>query len=465
MQLEAAQQDLLSEYLCHFALLIGDKRTGVTFSEIIKGIINAGSLVCERIAAHSAVLTAVKNGSQRVIRFVKGESVKRSQVDAGSLTAELRRRGVAQLSESDVDEVWLILDGSDLRKPYAREMPNLMLVQALNGKLVPGYRTLNVLGLTPERRAILYHHLFSSKEKDFVSESAEVQRALCTVSQALQPLKERMAVTWIMDRAFDDVAVWRTIWEQDEHLVCRISHTERLVEVQDAEGHWIAGHIKDARQRLRLMAKAQTEMVVRRGRQRKAKRQPVPVEIRACPIRLTYQTNVRREGPGQTVHKTLWLVEVRLLGTNLEPWLLITDWPVTDAKSALRTFRMYRQRWAVEDSFKFTKQCLGWEDVQLLDLSGIRTLVALGWVAAGFLYELGVTLEWPEVQLLARLGGWTQRPDHKPGKIVLTRGLRRLMDMLVTEAFLNQYIAEHGALPPRIAAFLGGYPRPPDNYD
>jgi hypothetical protein len=158
------------------------------------------------------------------------------------------------------------------------------------------------------------------------------------------------------------------------------------------------------------------------------------------------------------VHKTLWLVEVRLLGTNLEPWLLITDWSVSDAKGAPRIFHMYRQRWAVEDSFKFTKQCLGWEEVQLLDLSGIRTLVALGWVAAGFLYELGVTLEWPEVQLLARLGGWTQRPDRKPGKIVLTRGLRRLMDMLVTEAFLNHYVAEHGVLLPRIAAFLGGYP-------
>jgi hypothetical protein len=61
---------------------------------------------------------------------------------------------------------------------------------------------------------------------------------------------------------------------------------------------------------------------------------------------------------------------------------------------------MYRQRWAVEDSFKFTKEILGWEEVQLLDLEGIRTLLALAWVAAGFLYELGVTLEWEEVRLL-----------------------------------------------------------------
>jgi hypothetical protein len=49
----------------------------------------------------------------------------------------------------------------------------------------------------------------------------------------------------------------------------------------------------------------------------------------------------------------------------------------------------------------FTKERLGWEEVQLLDLTGIRTLVALSWVATGFLHELVVTLEWPEVHLKA----------------------------------------------------------------
>jgi hypothetical protein len=35
-----------------------------------------------------------------------------------------------------------------------------MQVPVLDGKgLVPGYRTLNVLGITPERRGILYHRL------------------------------------------------------------------------------------------------------------------------------------------------------------------------------------------------------------------------------------------------------------------------------------------------------------------
>ena len=34
--------------------------------------------------------------------------------------------------------------------------------------------------------------------------------------------------------------------------------------------------------------------------------------------------------------------------------------------------------------------------MQLLDLRGIRTLVALGWVAAGFLFDLGVSFDWVE---------------------------------------------------------------------
>jgi len=209
----------LVEYLGPFEGLIGDKRTGQTFREVVRGIINAGSLVCQQIAAHSPVLSAVKDGAQRVIRFATGESTKRSTIDAEHLVEALGKRGVAQLSEAETDQLWLIADTSDLRKPYANEMPDLMQVKDLDGQWVPGYRTLNVLGVTRGRRGILYHRLFSSEADDFVSQPLEVQRGLQQVSQAVGPLKERMAVSWIMDRGLDDVAVWRTIWEQQEHLV------------------------------------------------------------------------------------------------------------------------------------------------------------------------------------------------------------------------------------------------------
>ena len=97
-----------------------------------------------------------------------------------------------------------------------------------------------------------------------------------------------------------------------------------------------------------------------------------------------------------------------------------------------------RERDGVEDAFKFIKQSLGWEEVQVLALEKIRFLVAMAAVAAGFLFSWGVTLEWEAVQLLARAGGWIPKKDTKPGKIILSRGLRRLLDFLAMRSILKQ---------------------------
>ena len=108
-----------------------------------------------------------------------------------------------------------------------------------------------------------------------------------------------------------------------------------------------------------------------------------------------------------------------------DPLLLATPLPLP-----ARTLRTcYPERWPVEDAFKVGKQCLGWEDVQLLAYEAVR--------------------------LLARLGGWEARAKRAPGKLVLTRGLRRLLDLFATEAILADEVRQHGGLPPRIAALLG----------
>ena len=76
-------------------------------------------------------------------------------------------------------------------------------------------------------------------------------------------------------------------------------------------------------------------------------------------MHLPCDANVRRPGDQAVTVQLLWLVEVRLVDTNLEPWLLLINWAVADEPNALRIFRMYRQRWVVEDSCTFTKECLG----------------------------------------------------------------------------------------------------------
>ena len=391
--------------------------------------------------------------------MAKGETTKRSDLNARHLAARLQSVGVSQLAEEE--EVWAIVDPCELRKPYARRMESLMKVRSLEkGKTVPGYRTLNVLGVgRGGKRGVLYHRLFSSREKGFRSESAQVQEALRSVGEALADKRGR--VTYIVDSGFDDIALWASVWEQGNHLVCRLKHRERWVERWQG-GAWRQVKVEEAALGVRELARLETEMEVRKRGQRAAKVQAVEVVVSACLIRVSYQPGMREGTLGEVKTKEVWLVEVRIEDTSMEPWLLLTDRPVEDEGGAWTVFRMYRQRWAVEDAFKFTKEVLGWEDVQLLNLEGVRTLVALGWVAAGFLYELGVSLEWPEIRLLARLGAWEERPNRPPGKIILTRGLQRLLDNMATNAILADEIRRHGALPPRIAALLG-ISQPPDN--
>jgi len=463
MKWELAWNDPFTLYLEPYATLIGDRRTWVTFTETVKGIVGSGSLVCQRIASHSPILGAVKKGAQRIIRMVSGVSTKRSpKLDADHLTAQLRTQALAHLAAAPSDELWLLADGSDLRKPYATAMPALMQVRALNGTLVPLYRTLTVVGVTPHQRGVLYHRLFSSTAADFVSEPHEVQQALTTVGQAIAPLQAERAVSWIMDSGFDDIAVWRTIWEQQQHLLCRLCHTDRLVEVPSREGGWQECSIAQARTHMRRIAQTSTTVELAEPGTRRKRAQAVQAEIWATPRSLSYATNVRRPGPGIQLTRRLWLVEIRLPGTKLEPWLLLSDWMVETGEQGIRILTMYRQRWGVEECFKWTKECLGWEEVQLLDLQGIRLLVALAWVAAGFLYSLGISLDEASVQLLAKLGGWEQRANRPPGKITLTRGLRRVLDLLSTDALLQAHYREHGPFPPQLAAFLHGW-RPKDD--
>ncbi len=123
MDWHATWDDPFSTYLTHFDSLIGDARTCTTFTETIKGIIAAGSLVCQRIAAHSPVLGTVHHGAQRVLRMVTGESTTRSHLDATSLTAKLREHAVEHLATSPGTELWLIADGSEFARPTHRPCP------------------------------------------------------------------------------------------------------------------------------------------------------------------------------------------------------------------------------------------------------------------------------------------------------------------------------------------------------
>jgi hypothetical protein len=321
-----------------------------------------------------------------------------------------------------------------------------MRVKALDGKWVNGYQTVNVLGLGEgEARGLLYHHLYSSAEPGFDSQNREVAQAIRETEVALSTFGG--AKTWVVDRGFDNDDVWWQVWEADSHLVCRVYHLERLVEWQAPDGVWHERYLDATFKHLVPLARVETKLEVRLVGQKRAKKQRVTATLSAVPLRVYHPTDKTRTKP-------VWLVKVAIDNAVSDPWYLLTDWPVTDEASIVRIFRFYCRRWAIEDTFKFIKTCFGAEEVQMLALDAVRTLVAFAWVAAGFLFHLGLTLDAAEVRLLARLGGWEERHNRPPGKSILTRGLHRLLDLLATEAILQDHIQLYGDLPPFIRRLL-----------
>jgi hypothetical protein len=93
----------------------------------------------------------------------------------------------------------------------------------------------------------------------------------------------------------------------------------------------------------------------------------------------------------------------------------------------------------------------------MLNFEAVRRLVAYGWVAAGFLFHLGLTLEQPEIRPLAVLGGWEERKNRPPGKQVITRASERLIDQASSEAILLKHLKEYGDLPPFFKRLLVAY--------
>lgn len=341
-------------------------------------------------------------------------------------------------------------------------MPYLMQVRDLDEQLVPGYRTLNVIAMTPGQRDLLYHHLFSSQAPDFLSEPAEVQQALQTVSQALNRLKESKTVTWLLDSGFDDLAVWRTIWEQQEHVVSRLYHTDRKVAFQDRQGEWHESDIAVAVSQLRSAFLCRNELRGQAGQTSAAQKATSAGRTGglsvATDLSEQYAPQRRRPKPHARGVASASARTGRRVGVLAAADRLARDY-CRASPAHLSHVSTTLERGRLLQVFEKLPG-LGRGASPRSGSHSHLTVVALGWVAASFLFNLGVNFEWEEVQLLAKLGGWEPHKDRTPGKIILLRGLRRLLEMLSTQAMLSDYALAHQGLPPNIAAFLQKEPPP-----
>ncbi len=210
-----------------FQPLFRDRRLFQGFSTTLQGILASGGLRLSHIARCAPGTTCTEHAERRLRRLVHHQNA-RADLRPARLTQMLTDLGARRMVGSD--EVLVILDESDLRKPHSEHLEYLDQVRSLQGTPIRGFHTLTALGIASTgTRALLYQTTFSTLAPGFQSKNSEYRAAVLAVKNALAQQGVTRLI-WVLDRGFDTIDFLRFLHQQGQLFVVRAAHLDRRVQ-------------------------------------------------------------------------------------------------------------------------------------------------------------------------------------------------------------------------------------------
>jgi hypothetical protein len=349
--------------------------------------------------------------------------------------------------------VVVIHDGSDIRKPESEKLEALGWVKDLDGQWIRGYGSFNsvLVDISSAKLELLRCTPYSNGDPLFVSkqeakdyEQGQLKDArrrkeiealleskqhynletitrdhIASVHQAIKAASADCLIIHVLDRGFDDEALFDYITDLGDYFVIRMrKHRkdeagEKLM-VKDLEAEMVKDYEKVVfNEKTYLKAQGHFEWGQWKG-------------YGITRVRFTTQR-------GAAIFK--------------EPLLLVSNLEIKGMLMAELIFELYMHRAKIESVFRFLKQVLGWEEFLVRDWETIKNLIAFGFYMGGFFFEIEHELtKDPTVQWLAQLGG---------GKGKVTRGfvMKGLAQLLVVEK-VNRFRKENNISDEQVQAVL-----------
>lgn len=313
--------------------------------QIIWGVLTSGSCHLSKIARLLNETTSIKKIVDRLSRNLHGFC------DHGLLTENYINMIKPYIKDTSV----IIIDGSDITKPYSKKSECLCTVRdGSRGSYGQGYHTLGAVIVTKSGLAPtpVYDKIYSSTEDSFVSEDREVLDCLCFLSKHFSKSNVR-----VFDRGYDNHTYYAYLIAQQEKFVIRAKKNRNvLYRGQSINILELAKRYK-GRYALRFT---------------KARYKTVDVKISIVPIGLPCKPNT-----------PLYLVLCHGFGSV--PMMLITNVIGVERSVAVTTAKIYLMRWRIEEFYKFKKQQFVFEDFRVRSLQSIRNLNMLLTMAIGLL--------------------------------------------------------------------------------
>jgi hypothetical protein len=272
------------------------------------------------------------------------------QLDRQELWEEMTSK-ILRMSRGKIgDKTLLIVDTSDISKPYAKKMEYLARVRDGSKKeLADGYWTMHVIGGESGSSEMipLYSRLYSAEAPDFEGENSEILKAVRTVCVGVGNKG-----IWVIDRGGDRRRLYDYFLDQHCKFIIRLKGDRHLV----YRGKKILA--VDLARRCSL---PYVESLVREE-SRSEKRFDLAYGF--CPVQLP-------DLPAE-----VYMVVVT--GFGEEPMMLLTSLSLRKNRTVLwEVVESYLTRWKIEETIRFIKQSYALEDVRVLTYRRLQNMMAL----------------------------------------------------------------------------------------
>ncbi len=253
------------------------------------------------------------------------------------------------------DDTPIILDLSDIAKPFAKKMDYLATVRdGSSGQLVNGYWLVELYASLSRKNPVpILLEPFSHEEPYSPGQNPVVLAAIHKIFK----LTDNRGVL-VIDRGFDGWVMFEDWLDNKYRFVARLVGKRHLLRF-----------FSDSEQWLPIRA------------QQLADQTPTPHRfhklVKRCgkpTIRITQIGWVKVRLPGRD--EELTLVVSRLAGQD-KPMMLLTNLPVENLKDAKRVLRFYIRRWECEEGIRFLKSQVNLEKIRTFRWSAICRLVLL----------------------------------------------------------------------------------------
>jgi hypothetical protein len=300
--------------------------------------------------SQTVLLTEIGRSLQSLVKLKKIEERFCRQLKKADLWDTVHRQIATDAAPRIGEETLLILDLGDITKKYAQKMQYLATVRDGSEKeLDDGYWTTQVIGSELDSKQVLplYHELYSQKAPEFISENAQILKAIDRVSEAAENRG-----LWVIDRGGDRRVLYEQLLEEERQFIIRLVGTRNLI---------YNGSEQAALALANSCPIPYAQTIVRK---KDNKEKTYHLQFGYRPVRL----------PGHA--RKLWMLVVK--GYGKKPMMLLTTQPLRRNRKVLwKILRSYIKRWSIEETIRFVKQCYDLENIRLLTYQRLRNMMGL----------------------------------------------------------------------------------------